>query len=161
MSTKTRTYLFIGWMNSTTPFQSNVSAMSLSTATLPSHNLARILIDSRIGQYAAVLSGDFKGWQGRLVRLTDATATIECPGRKGLCFAVGICHLNLNVLLIICSQNPDFSLAGDRLQTSYVGQSLMCPLTPPPRLLTPPSLFLLDGDMTSHPNMVRIPESLT
>ena len=82
MSTKTRTYLFIGWMNSTTPFQSNVSAMSLSTATLPSHNLARILIDSRIGQYAAVLSGDFKGWQGRLVRLTDATATIECPGRQ-------------------------------------------------------------------------------
>lgn len=39
-------------------------------------------VDSRIGQYAAVLSGQMKGWQGRLIRLTDTTATIECAGGR-------------------------------------------------------------------------------
>lgn len=52
------------------------------------------------------------------------------------------CHLNLNVSLRICSQTPDFDLAGNKLMTPYVGRSLMRPLTPPPpRSLTPPSLF--------------------
>ena len=48
----------------------------------------------------------------------------------------------MNVLLRVCSQKPDFNLAGDKLETSYVGRSLMRPLTPPPRSSTPPSLFL-------------------
>ena len=39
-------------------------------------------VDSRIGQYAAVISGQMKGWQGRLIRLTDKNATIECAGRQ-------------------------------------------------------------------------------
>lgn len=39
-------------------------------------------LDPRIGGYAAVLSGEMKGWQGRLIRLTDRTATIECPGSR-------------------------------------------------------------------------------
>lgn len=54
-------------------------------------------------------------------------------------------HLNLNVtvLLKICSQNPDFNLAGNKLEAPYVGHTLMRPLTPPPpRSSTPPSLFL-------------------
>jgi hypothetical protein len=38
--------------------------------------------DSRIGQYAAVISGQMKGWQGRLIRLTDTTATIDCAGGR-------------------------------------------------------------------------------
>jgi hypothetical protein len=56
--------------------------MSFSTVNLASHRLERRHIDSRIGQYAAVLSGEMKGWQGRLVRLTDTTATIECAGGR-------------------------------------------------------------------------------
>lgn len=39
-------------------------------------------IDSRIGQYAAVISGQMKGWQGPLIRLTATTATIECAGGR-------------------------------------------------------------------------------
>ena len=54
---------------------------------------------------------------------------------------MSLCHLTLNVLLRICSKNPDFDLAGHRLETSFAGQSLMRPLTPPPRSSTPPSLF--------------------
>ena len=54
---------------------------------------------------------------------------------------MSLCHLNLNVLLKICSQNPGFNLAGNKLETPYVGRSLMRPLTPPPRSSTPPSLF--------------------
>lgn len=51
-------------------------------------------------------------------------------------------HLNLNDLLKICSHTPDVNLAGKKLATSYVGRSLICPLTPsPPRSSTPPSLF--------------------
>jgi len=41
----------------------------------------------------------------------------------------------------MCSQNPGFNLAGNKLETPYVGRSLMRPLTPPPRSSTPPSLF--------------------
>jgi hypothetical protein len=29
-----------------------------------------------------VVSGHMKGWQGRLIRLTDKTATIGCPGGR-------------------------------------------------------------------------------
>lgn len=46
-----------------------------------------------------------------------------------------------NILLRICSQNPDFDLAGNKLVTRYVGRSIIRPLTPPPRSSTPPSLF--------------------
>jgi hypothetical protein len=52
-----------------------------------------------------------------------------------------LCHLTLNVLLKICSKNLHFDLAGGWLKTSFVGQSLMCPLTPPPHSPTQPSLF--------------------
>jgi hypothetical protein len=46
------------------------------------HSLATRNLDPRIGQYAAVISGEMKGWQGRLVRLTNTTATIECAGGR-------------------------------------------------------------------------------
>ena len=49
---------------------------------LASHGLEQRQVDSRIGQYAAVLSGEMKGWQGRLIRLTSTTATIECAGGR-------------------------------------------------------------------------------
>lgn len=39
-------------------------------------------VDPRIGQYAAVISGQMKGWQGPLIRLTPTTATIECVGGR-------------------------------------------------------------------------------
>ena len=70
-----------GWMKSG-PLSSNVSVMSLTTVNLPSHRLESRHVDLRIGQYAAVISGQMKGWQGRLVRLTDTTATIECAGSQ-------------------------------------------------------------------------------
>ena len=54
---------------------------------------------------------------------------------------MSFCHNNLNNLLRFGSRNPDFNLAGIRLETSYVERSLMRPLTPPPRSFTPPSLF--------------------
>jgi hypothetical protein len=55
---------------------------------------------------------------------------------------VSHCHLNLNVLLKICSRTPDLNLAGKKFTASYVGRSLIRPLTPPPpRSSTPPSLF--------------------
>lgn len=38
--------------------------------------------DLRIGRYAAVISGEMKGWQGRLTQLTNTTATIECAGGR-------------------------------------------------------------------------------
>src|SRR5271168_1134315 len=60
---------------------------------------------------------------------------------EGLCFAVSLRHLTLNILLRICSKNPDFDLAGHRLETSFAGRSLMHPLIPLPRSSTPPSLF--------------------
>ena len=37
-------------------------------------------IDSRVGQYAAVISGQMKEWQGCLLWLTGTTTTIECVG---------------------------------------------------------------------------------
>ena len=63
---------------------------------------------------------------------------------KGKCLLlidVDLCHLILNLLLRIGSKNPDFDLAGNQLETSYVGCNLICPLTPLPCSLTPPSLF--------------------
>ena len=38
--------------------------------------------NSKIGQYAAVIAGPMKGWQGHLIQLTDVTATIECTGGR-------------------------------------------------------------------------------
>lgn len=55
---------------------------------------------------------------------------------------MGLYHFILNVLLRICSKTLYFDLASNRLVTSYVGRSLMHPLTPPPRSLTPSSFFL-------------------
>lgn len=40
-------------------------------------------IDSRMGQYATVLAGSMRGRQGRLIHLTNKSATIECIGDIG------------------------------------------------------------------------------
>ena len=44
------------------------------------HSLKMRDFDSRIGQYAAVISGEMKGWQGHLIQLTNTMANIECAG---------------------------------------------------------------------------------
>lgn len=46
------------------------------------HTLLTRNIDPRIQQDTAVISGEDKGWRGRLIRLTDTTATIECAGGR-------------------------------------------------------------------------------
>ena len=45
------------------------------------HRHKRRLSGPRIGQYAAVISGQMKGWQGCLIQLTNMAATIECDGQ--------------------------------------------------------------------------------
>lgn len=50
------------------------------------------------------------------------------------------------------SGNPDFNLAGQKLEPPYVGRSLMRPLTPPPRFSTPPSLFPASESFEEVPN---------
>jgi hypothetical protein len=126
------------------------TAMVFHTQTM-GHRLETRNFDSRIGEYAAVISGEIKGWQGHLIWLTDTTATIECADGqqnpritgplKDFVLLWVLCHLTLNVLLKICSKNLYFDLAGGWLGTSFVGRSLMRPLTPPPHPPTPPSLF--------------------
>lgn len=68
--------------------QTHVSLVpALETAMGPhmqtmAHSLKTRHSDLRIGQYAAVISGEMKGWQGRLIRLNNTTATIDCAGGR-------------------------------------------------------------------------------
>lgn len=71
----------------------------------------------------------------------QSAATWDHRFAKKFCFNVSLCRFYPNLLLRICSEYPDFNLAGRKLETPYVGRSLMRPLTPPPRSSTPPSLF--------------------
>ena len=75
-------------------------------------------------------------------RVRWSVSTQDSRATEGFCFDMGLWCFLLKILLRKYSKNPDFDLAGNKLQTSYVRRNLMCPSTPLPRSFTPLSLFL-------------------